>query len=79
MPNQINRDIYVLSSKVKDPIDYVRLTNDIPIVFTFRDYDILPGSAAQVYVQKPSGKAVYDTAAISGNVVTVTVMDQMFA
>lgn len=79
MPNQINRDIYVLSSKVKDPIDYVRLTNDIPIVFTFRDYDILPGSAAQVYVQKPSGKAVYDTAAISGNVVTVTVRDQMFA
>lgn len=79
MPNQINRDIYVLSSKVKDPIDYVRLTNDIPIVFTFRDYDILPGSAAQVYVQKPSGKAVYDTAAISGNVVTVTVTDQMFA
>lgn len=79
MPNQINRDIYVLSSKVKDPIDYVRLTNDIPIVFTFRDYDILPGSAAQVYVQKPSGKAVYDTAEISGNVVTVTVTDQMFA
>ena len=79
MPNQINRDIYVLSSKVKDPIDYVRLTNDIPIVFTFRDYDILPGSAAQVYVQKPSGKAVYDKATISGNVVTVTVRDQMFA
>ena len=79
MPNQINRDIYVLSSKVKDPIDYVRLTDDIPIVFTFRDYDILPGSAAQVYVQKPSGKAVYDKATISGNVVTVTVTDQMFA
>ena len=41
MQNQINRDIYVLSSK--DPIDYVRLTNDIPIVFTFRDYDIPSG------------------------------------
>lgn len=79
MPNQINRDIYVLSSKVKDPIDYVRLTNNIPIVFTFRDYDIPSGSAAQVYVQKPSGKAVYDDASISGNVVTVTVTDQMFA
>ena len=79
MPNQINRDIYVLSHKVKDPIDYVRLTNDIPIVFTFRDYDIPSGSVAQVYVQKPSGKAVYDTAAISENVVTVTVTDQMFS
>lgn len=79
MPNQINRDVYVLSAKIKEPIDYVRLTNDIPIVFTFRDYDIPSGSAAQVYVQKPSGKAVYDDASISGNVVTVSVTDQMFA
>lgn len=79
MANQISRDIYVLSNKIKDPIDYVRLTNDIPIVFTFRDYDIPSGATAYVYVQKPSGKAVYDNAAISGNVVTVTVTDQMFA
>ena len=79
MPNQINRDIYVLSSKVKDPIDYVRLTNDIPIVFTFRDYDIPSGATAQIFVSKPSGKSVYNAAEISSNIVTVNVTTQMFS
>lgn len=79
MPNQIERDVYVLQSKVKNPIEYVRLTNAIPIIFHFRDYDIPESSSAEVYVQKPSGKAVFDDASISGNDVTVTVTDQMFA
>ena len=79
MPNQIERDVYVLQSKVKNPIEYVRLTNAIPIIFHFRDYDIPASSSAEVYVQKPSGKAVFDDASISGNDVTVTVTDQMFA
>lgn len=79
MPNQINRDVYVLSSKVKTPIDYVRGTNAIPIVFHFRDYDIPSGSIAAVYVKKPSGNAVYNNASVSGNDVTVDVTTQMFA
>lgn len=79
MANQIERDVYVLQSKVKNPIEYVRLTNAIPIIFHFRDYDIPESSSAEVYVQKPSGKAVFDDASISGNDVTVTVTDQMFA
>lgn len=79
MTNQIERDVYVLQSKVKNPIEYVRLTNAIPIIFHFRDYDIPESSSAEVYVQKPSGKAVFDDASISGNDVTVTVTDQMFA
>lgn len=79
MANQIERDVYVLQSKVKNPIEYVRLTNAIPIIFHFRDYDIPGSSSAEVYVQKPSGKAVFDDASISGNDVTVTVTDQMFA
>ena len=79
MANRIERDVYVLQSKVKNPIEYVRLTNAIPIIFHFRDYDIPASSSAEVYVQKPSGKAVFDDASISGNDVTVTVTDQMFA
>lgn len=79
MANQIERDVYVLQNKVKNPIEYVRLTNAIPIIFHFRDYDIPSSSSAEVYVQKPSGKAVFDDASISGNDVTVTVTDQMFA
>lgn len=79
MPNQINRDIYVLTNKIKEPIDYVRGTNAIPIVFHFRDYDIPSGSIAAVYVKKPSGNAVYNNASVSGNDVTVDVTTQMFA
>ena len=46
MANQIERDVYVLQSKVKNPIEYVRLTNAIPIIFHFRDYDIPASSSA---------------------------------
>lgn len=79
MANRIERDVYVLQERVRNPIEYVRLTNAIPIIFHFRDYDIPASSSAEVYVQKPSGKAVFDDASISGNDVTVTVTDQMFA
>lgn len=79
MPNQINRDIYVKKNKIKEPIDYVKNTNAIPIVFNFRDYEIPSGATAQVFVQKPSKKSVYDNAAISGNSVSVDVKTQMMA
>lgn len=77
--NQIKRDVYILSDKLKDPIDYVQNTNAIPIVFTLRDYDISSGSTAQIFVLKPSGKSVYNTAEISGNIATVNVTTQMFS
>lgn len=75
----IERDVYVLKDAIKTPIDYVRGTNAIPIVFHFRDYDIPSGSIAAVYVKKPSGNAVYNNASVSGNDVTVDVTTQMFA
>ena len=75
----IERDLYVLKDAIKTPIDYVRGTNAIPIVFHFRDYDIPSGSTAAVYVKKPSGNAVYNNASVSGNDVTVDVTTQMFA
>lgn len=78
MPNQIERDVYVLSERIKNPIEYVRATNTIPIIFHFRDYTIPSGATALVYVRKPSGLAVYNSAEISGNSVTVDVTTQMF-
>lgn len=77
--NQIKRDVYILSDKLKDPIDYVQNTNAIPIVFTLRDYDIPSGATAQIFVSKPSGKSVYNAAEISDNIVTVNVITQMFS
>jgi len=76
--NQITRDVYVLSNKVKEPIDYVRFTNALPVIFNFRDYDIPPGATATVFCAKPSGKAVYTDATISGNTITIDVSNQMF-
>ena len=78
MANQIERDVYVTHEPLKNPISYVRGTDAIPIVFHFRDYDIPSGASVSVFVAKPSGKAVYNSAAISGNDVTVTVDPQMF-
>ena len=77
--NQIKRDVYILSDKLKDPIDYVQNTNAIPIIFTMRDYDIPSGATAQIFVSKPSGKSVYNAAEISNNIVTVNVTTQMFS
>lgn len=77
--NQIKRDVYILSDKLKDPIDYVQNTNAIPIIFTMRDYDIPSGATAQIFVSKPSGKSVYNAAEISGNIATVNVTTQMFS
>lgn len=78
MANQIERDAWVKQDKLKNPIPYVRGTDLLPIVFHFRDFTI-PGSAtARVFVAKPDGNAVYDTATIEGNDVTVDVTEQMF-
>ena len=78
MPNQIERDVYVLEDGIENPISYVRATNAIPIVFHFRDYEIPDGATAQVFVNKPSGLAVYNSATISGNSVIVDTTMQMF-
>lgn len=77
--NQIKRDVYILSDKLKNPIDYVQNTNAISIIFTMRDYDIPSGATAQIFVSKPSGKSVYNAAEISDNIVTVNVTTQMFS
>lgn len=77
--NVIKRDVYILTDKLKQPIDYLQGTNAIPIEFTFRDFSIPSGAEARVYVEKPSGKGVYEQAAIVGNAVTVTVAAQMVA
>ena len=79
MLNQIERDVYVLEEGIENPLSYVRATNAIPIVFHFRDYEIPDSATAQVFVNKPSGLAVYNSATISGNSVIVDTTMQMFA
>lgn len=78
MANQIDRDAFVTRDTLKNPISYVRGTDLIPIVIHFRDFQIPSGATARVFVAKSDGNAVYTTATIDGNDVTVDVTDQMF-
>lgn len=78
MANQIEREAWVKQDKLKNPIHYVRGTDLLPIVFHFRDFSIPSGATARVFIAKPDGNAVYDSATIEGNDVTVDVTDQMF-
>lgn len=78
MPNQIERDVYVLRNTLKNPISYVRGTDLLPIIFHFRDFTIPSTADARVFVAKPDGNAVYGNAAINGNDVTVSIQQQMF-
>ena len=78
MTNQIERDVFVTKNSLKNPIQYVRGTDLLPIVFHFRDFSIPSGATARVFVAKPDGNAVYDSATIEGNDVTVDVTEQMF-
>lgn len=78
MPNQIERDAFVKRDVLKNPIPYTRGTDLLPIVIHFRDFQIPSGATARVFVAKADGNAVYTTATIDGNDVTVDVTDQMF-
>lgn len=78
MPNQITRDIYVTKDVLKNPIHYVRGTDLIPIVMRFCDFTIPSGATARIFVGKPDGNAVYTSATIDGNTVTIDVTEQMF-
>lgn len=48
MPNQITRDVFVLSDRLKDPIRYVQNTNALPITFHFIDFDIPSSTTANI-------------------------------
>lgn len=78
MANQIDRDAFVKRDVLINPIPYTRGTDLLPIVIHFRDFQIPSGATARVFVAKADGNAVYTTATIDGNDVTVDVTDQMF-
>ena len=79
MADEIIRDIFVRNRGLPVQIDYVQGTNAVPLKFQFRDYTVPSGAAARIYVKKPSGKEVYNSASLSGNTVTVQPTTQMFA
>lgn len=60
------------------PADVVQYDTGIQLVFNVLDYEIPAGVTATMYIQKPSGKFVYQETGISiaGNVITVDLENQ---
>lgn len=75
----ITREIFLKTNTYKELIEISQGTNGIPLIFMLEDYDIPDGTKAIVFVQKPSGKAIQETAQISSNNITITVTSQMTA
>lgn len=76
----IKRNVFLLTDKLKRPIDYLQGTNAIPIEFTFKDFNIPEGATVRVLVEKPSGhKRFEEITTQSGNVITLRPDQQMMA
>lgn len=71
-------DIYLTKKRNVRLIDVVQYDTGIQLVFTVKDFTIPSGVTATLYVQKPSGKFVYqeDGITVSGNTITVDLHNQ---
>ena len=74
-------DIYLTKKHNVRLIDVVQYDTGIQLVFTVKDFTIPSGTTATLYVQKPSGKFVYQENGItvSGNTVTINLENQAIA
>ena len=71
-------DIYLTSKRNVRLIDVVQYDTGIQLVFTVKDFTVPSGATATLYVQKPSGKFVFqeDGITVSGNTVTINLENQ---
>lgn len=70
--------IYIAQKHNVKQIDVVQFDTGIQLVFIVHDFTIPSGSSATLYVQKPSGKFVFqsDGITIAGNKITVNLENQ---
>lgn len=73
-----NIDIYLTNKRPVKVIDVVQGDTGIQLVFTLKDFTIPGGSSATLYVQKPSGKFVYqnDNITVAENAITIDLENQ---
>jgi hypothetical protein len=73
-----NIDIYLTGKRPVKPIDVVQYDTGIQLVFTVKDFTIPSGATATLYVQKPSGKFVYqeENITVADNTITVNLENQ---
>lgn len=77
----LNREVFLKINTFKEKIEMSQGTDGIPVIFQFEDYDLPSGTTAIVFVKKPSGKAIQDTASVNvnDNSVTINMTPQMTA
>ena len=73
-----NIDIYAINKKPIKVIDVVQYDTGIRLVFNVKDFTIPVDSTATLYVQKPSGKFVYqeENITVADNAITVNLENQ---
>ena len=71
-------DIYITKKRNVRLIDVVQNDTGIQLVFTVQDFTVPSGATATLYVQKPSGKFVFqkDGITVSDNTITVDLENQ---
>lgn len=71
-------DIYLTKKSNVRLIDVVQYDTGIHLVFTVKDFDIPSGATAKLYVQKPSGKFVFqeDGITIADNTILIDLENQ---
>lgn len=71
-------EVRLIKKRYARPIDLVQYDTGIQLVFLVEDFTVPTGTTATLYVQKPSGKFVYQKTGItiSGNTITVDLHNQ---
>lgn len=71
-------EVRLLKKRLTSPIDVVQYDTGVQLVFSLVDFDIPSGTTAILYVQKKSGKFVYQEKGITiaGNDITINLENQ---
>ena len=71
-------DVYLVKKRNTRPIEIVQIDTGIQLEFTVKDFEIPTGTTATLFVQKPSGKFVYQEkgVTVSGNTITIDLENQ---
>lgn len=71
-------DVYLVKKRNTRPIEIVQADTGIQIEFTVKDFEIPTGTTATLFVQKPSGKFVYQETGITvaDNTITINLENQ---
>lgn len=78
MKIQKHIEVWLVKKRLIRPVDLVQFDTGVQLVFTLRDFAAPSGTTATLYVQKPSGKFVYQETGleVADNKVTIDLLNQ---